>query len=161
MRQFLPLIAVAIAACSPSEDDSPDMRTVLPSALPEPGWTIDGGDLVLHGDDGELLMRIGCTAGPPTQLTALFAGFERIGSEERLSLGLGEEVVTLVADVAGGSGAGASGVGVIASTRYRPAIGSALAHAGSISALYGTQQLGPVGPPEPRLAEGLVARCGG
>lgn len=154
MRRALLLIALAAAACAPEEEPDPELETALPSAVPEPGWSNDAGDLVLHDEAGAQLLRLGCSAGPPVRLVARFGSFAPIGSEERVSLGLGEEVVTMVAEVVG-----AEGPGLIASTRYRPALGRSLTEAGSISALYGTQQFGPVGPPDAALVGALLARC--
>ncbi|MCA1749890.1 MAG: hypothetical protein ABR601_05080 [Parasphingopyxis sp.] len=151
-----PVLALATAACQPEAEPEPEVEAELPSAVPEPGWTADGGDLLLHDEAGAQLLRLGCTAGPPAELVARFGAFDPIGSEERLNLGLGEEIVTMVAQVVG-----AEGPGLIASARYDAAIGRSLAQAGSISAFYGNQQLGPVGPPDAAQTRALLAGCGG
>lgn len=153
-----PLLALLLlaAACQPEAEPEPEASAELPSAVPETGWTGDGGDLVLHDEAGTQLLRLGCSAGPPVELRARFGRFTPIGSEERLSLGLGEEVVTMVAQVVG-----AEGPGLIASTRYDAALGTALEQAGSISARYGNQNFGPVGPPDASLVRELLAACAG
>lgn len=141
-------------ACQPEAEPQPEVEAELPSAVPEPGWTVDGGDLLLHDEGGAQLLRLGCSGGPPVELLARFGSFEPIGSEERLSLGLGEEIVTMVAQVVG-----AEGPGLIAAARFTPALGRQLELAGSISASYGDQTFGPVGPPGTAKVGTLLTAC--
>ena len=154
MRAAVIFAALLAAACQPRAEPQPEVEAELPSAVPEPGWISDDGDLVMHDEEGKQLLRLGCSAGPPVELMARFGGFEPIGSEERLSLGLGEEIVTMVAQVSG-----AAGPGLIATTRYSAAIAADLEEAGSISASYGTQTFGPVGPPRAEQIGELLTAC--
>ena len=153
---FLSIAILTAAACQPEAEPEPEVREPLPTAVPETGWSEDGGDLVLHDEEGVQLLRLGCSAGPPAELLARFGRFEPIGSEERLSLGLGEEVVAMVAQVVG-----AEGPGLIASTRYTPALARHIEEAGSVSARYGNQFLGPVGPPAAGQVAALLTACRG
>ena len=101
-------------------------------------------------EGGQLRLEIACT--PPARLAVNVPGFTTIGSEDRFSLGLGNEPVTLVADLAAENGVAAEGpVPDNLEEMFRAA--------DQVTALYGTQQVGPVGPPPPQLVDAFTDAC--
>jgi hypothetical protein len=100
---------------------------------------------------GDARMEVACLASP-ARLTVEVPGFTAIGSEDRFSLGLGEEPVTLVADLSRPNGVAAEGP--------IPAnLEALLRNAGQVTALYGTQRIGPVEPPPPQLIDAFAEAC--
>jgi len=88
------------------------------------------------------------------QLTAQVPGFSPISSEDRFSLALDEEPVTLVADLS----AGASGV--TANGAFPEGFEAAFEKAEQIGALYGNQRIGPHPAPPEALKRQLLDACG-
>lgn len=159
----LPIAAllVLLAACG-GEPDAPapaEERTGQPAdreAEPAAGWTLGeagGAPALLWGEEGSVEARLACADEPP-RITLWVAGFERIGSEERLSLGLDGEPVTMVAEIVG-----AEGPGVSAATVLTAELADALRQADAVSALYGNQRFGPVPMPDPAALDTLLAGC--
>ena len=99
---------------------------------------------------GRLRMEIACL--PPARLAVNVPGFTTIGSEDRFSLGLGNEPVTLVADLSAENGVAAEGP-------VPDNLEGLLEGADQVTALYGTQQVGPVGPPPPQLVDAFTDAC--
>jgi hypothetical protein len=128
----------------------------LPSAAPswESAVSGEGTALRLTESGGRLLLGIACL-GSPARLTATAPGFSAIGSEDRFSLGLGQEPVTLVANLKSREG------GVTAEGAVPDDFGALLDRASEISALYGTQRIGPVPAPPEALKEALAQVCAG
>jgi hypothetical protein len=168
------LALLALAACgSPAAEKKQEgaVETPVPSGPPvaqqvdaappatpgaklAPAWEAaasgDGTALRLTGADGGLMMSLACLSGP-ARLVATVPSFAPIGSEDRFSLGLGSEPVTLVADPTRQGDKGVSAEG--------PAPDKALLEdAETVSALYGTQQLGPV-PAPPKELKALLAKA--
>lgn len=144
----------------PSGPPVAQQADAVPSTAPErnaPAWETaasgEGTALRLVEPGGRLLLSIACLGTPP-RLVVTAPGFTSIGSEDRFSLGLGEEPVTLVADVAR-----TSETGVAAEAPPPPEFGERLQDAREISALYGTQQIGPVAAPSDALKEPLARSC--
>ena len=132
----------------------------VPSSAPEqgsPAWEMaaggEGSALRLTGEGGTLLFAIACL-GSPRRLAATAPGFSEIGSEDRFSLGLGDEPVTLVADLGGQGRSGVTAEGAVPDR-----FSELLEDAKQVSALYGTQQIGPVPAPSKALKEALAAAC--
>ena len=125
----------------------------LPSA---PAWESaasgEGTALRLTEPGGGLLLSIACLGSPP-RLTATAPGFSPIGSEDRFSLGLGQEPVTLVANLQHRGG------GVAAEGPPPEKFEALLGRASQISALYGSQRIGPVPAPPEALKQVLVKAC--
>jgi hypothetical protein len=106
--------------------------------------------LNLSSVEGAPLMTISCRTG---HLGVQVPSFTPIGSEERLSLGLGQEPVTLVADLrAKQPGVGAGG-GVPENLE------DLLERADRISAVYGSQQSGPYPAPAAAMKQQLAEAC--
>ena len=82
-------------------------------------------------------------------------GFRPIGSEERMSLGAGGEVVTLVADPAGDRQRG----GVSAAGPVPANLAAILAGSAPIAVNYGAQDEGPHPLPDREAASSLIAGC--
>ena len=124
-------------------------------AEPGPRWESaasgEGSALRLKAADGALLMNIACL-GKPARLVVTMPSFSLVGSEDRFSLGLGSEPITLVADPTRQKGPGVTAEG--------PAPERALLEkAETVSAHYGTQQVGPVPAPPEKLREMLAKAC--
>lgn len=156
MRYFLPLaIPAALAACSQPAAPPPPPAEEAEAAPAggESGWRLSsegaGASLRFSGSEGQQL-SLWCD-GPTLRINA--AGFDPVGSEERLSFGQGGEVMALVADPRGDQVRG----GVSASAPV-PANLSALLN-GPVSASYGAQRVGPLPAPPPSLARAFVAAC--
>lgn len=119
-----------------------------PAASPAPAASASAPELRVS-QGGTLLMRLSCPAG---QLTLQVPGFTPIGSEDRLTLGIGEEAVTLAADLERPGGV----------TGAAPApdnLAALAARARTLSAVYGAQQAGPVPAPPPARWQALLAAC--
>ena len=134
---------------------SPVARASAAPATVAARWTLHrtgrGAALVLASPATDTLMRLSCPAGRD-RLVVHVPGFRPIGSEERLSLGSGGEVVALVADPRSrGRGVTATGS---ASTELPALVG------GPISATYGAQTSGPHPAPSRNHARAFVAACG-
>ncbi len=124
---------------------------------PEPMWetavSADGMGLRLVNAEGKLLLSIACL-GSPRRLQVAAPGFSPIGSEDRFSLGLGDDPVTLVADLKQPKKAG-----VIAEAPAPADFGERLQRVDRLTAFYGTQQIGPVPSPSDALKETLARAC--
>lgn len=124
-------------------------------AMGGPRWeSISSGEgtaLRLTASDGTPTMSIACL-GKPRRLVVTVPSFEPIGSEDRFSLGFGQEPVTLVADPKRQKGPGVTAEGP-------PPQQALFEGAENVSALYGTQRIGPVPAPPEKLREMLVKSC--
>jgi hypothetical protein len=132
----------------------------VPSSAPEqsgPGWETaasgEGTALRLTEPGGRLLLSLACLGSPP-RLVVSAPGFSPIGSEDRFSLGLGDDPVTLVADPTRQAKGGVTAEGAAPSD-----FGERLQRADQLIALYGTQQVGPVAAPSDALKEVLARAC--
>ncbi|MFN3726272.1 MAG: hypothetical protein ACK4SZ_08205 [Allosphingosinicella sp.] len=123
---------------------------------PGQGWDLqssgEGSALVLLSTSGEATVRLFCQAAD-NRLLVNVPGFRAVGSEERMSVGSGGEVVALVADTRGDrQRGGVTGAGDV------PANLAALI-AGPVAVNYGAQNSGPHPAPPAELARGFVAAC--
>ncbi|HEY0625171.1 MAG TPA: hypothetical protein VGD10_00400 [Allosphingosinicella sp.] len=121
-----------------------------PSEAEETAWSAEGGALRLMSGD-KVLLTLRCNGG---NLAARAETFKPIGSEDRFSLGLDDEPITLVADPTRQSGPGVTAEGP-APDNLSTLLGSARA----LSAVYGTQQVGPHPAPSTQAAAALAANC--
>jgi hypothetical protein len=176
MRLPLPALLLLLASCggaseAPKNDDDVDVPVpsgppvaqqadAVPSSAPGesgPTWESaasgEGTALRLTAPDGRLLLSIACLR-TPRRLIASAPGFKAIGSEDRFSLGLGEEPVTLVADPTRQEKSGVTAEGAVPAS-----FGKLLDEAKQVSALYGSQQIGPHPAPGEALKEALARDC--
>lgn len=125
----------------------------------EPVWESaasgDGMSLRLVRSDGTLVLSIACL-GRPARLMAIAPGFTPIGSEDRFSLGIGDEPVTLVADPTRQNQTGVTAEAVAGEDLDR-----LLDDAVRISAVYGSQRIGPHPAPVAALKAQLAEACAG
>ncbi len=159
-----------LAACNASGDapaagNDSNAQSPAPSAPAESNtaaaaatgrWVLEplagGSAIALSSAEGQPVMRLSCAAKART-LSVQVPAFRRIGSEERLSLGSGAEVIALVAAQPGNAGeTEVSAKGAL------PANLAALV-AGPISASYGAQSSGPHPAPPQEMARSFVAAC--
>jgi hypothetical protein len=127
----------------------------MESAQAGPRWESvssgEGSALRLTGSDGKVAMSVACL-GQPRRMVVTVPSFSPIGSEDRFSLGLGNEPVTLVADPTRQKGPGVTAEGP-------PPPRAVFDNAATVSALYGRQQVGPVPAPPEKLRELLAKSC--
>ena len=116
-----------------------------------PAWRSKGGALELI-EAGKTVLTIRCENN---ELIVNAPHFTPIGSEDRFAFGLGDEPVTMVADPTL-----QPGPGVTAETPVPDNFAAWWRGAGRISALYGTQRVGPHPAPEPALADDFLRSCG-
>lgn len=145
-----------LAANPAPANDEPVQKE--PATRPGLSWESvssgEGTSLRLTMPDGSLRLSISCLGDPP-RLVVNAPGFTPIDSEDRFSFGLGSEPVTLVANpYAQEERPGVTGEGAIPRN-----LGKLLAAADRVSALYGTQQVGPHIPPPPELVRSLAVAC--
>lgn len=164
MKQTLSLAlaaALALGACSPAEAPPPPAAPVEPppAAAVQPGlsWarsaTGEGVALTLLDPAGAALLRLGCIRNPAT-MTLRVEGFTPIASEDRLTVGLDDELFVFVADLSA-----TVGQGVVAEAPIDTDFLDRLQSASAISAVYGAQQLGPHMPPPGDMAGTFAAEC--
>ncbi len=155
--------ALALCACSPAEEPAappppPVAEAPAPAADTQPGlsWgTASNGEgiaLLLSDAAGVPVLRLGCIRNPAL-MTLDIEGFTPIGSEERLTVGLDDTLFVFVADST------AAGPGVKAQADISTDFLDRLESATAISAVYGTQELGPHRPPPAGVAAGFAAEC--
>ena len=168
MRSILPLPWSALlailcaAACdrAPAPEPAPDPA---PPPAEEPGirpglsWSARvsgaGVSLVLADAAGAPLLHLACVRDRAV-MTAEVHPFEPVGSEERLTLGVGGEAFVFVADPTAERPSG-----VQAEAPIRADLLARLEDASEVSAVYGAQTLGPHLPPDPESAARFVSAC--
>lgn len=157
-RSFLSAFAATLVLTGCQEAGTSQPPAAPPAEAPEPAlrWeSVSGGEgealVLLDGGDRPLL-HLACLDGP-ARMTARALEFRRIGSEERLTLGVGGEAFLLVADPM------REDPGVYAEGPIEPDLLDRFLTTTEISAVYGAQQLGPHAAPEPAQRERFVAGC--
>jgi len=115
----------------------------------------EGMSLRLVQPNGKLVVSIACL-GRPARLVATVPSFTAIASEDRFSLGIGAEPVTLVADPTRQKQPGITAEGAVAEELDR-----LFADAAQISAVYGKQRVGPHPAPDAALKEQFAEACEG
>ena len=112
-----------------------------------------GVSLTLFGAGGESLLRIACVRDP-ARMTVEVETFTPIGSEERLSLGVDDEPFVFVADPTAERPAGVQAEAPISDDLL-----TRLTAAREVSAVYGSQTLGPHMPPDAETTSRFVEGC--
>lgn len=159
------LTASVLAACDrqaapPSAAPSPsasEPSAPAGTAAPEGPWRLEasataGAALVFGDSEGVERLRLICRPGP-AEFIAQAPDVVPIGSEERFTLGFGDELFTLVADVASGLPF------VEARTPLTPDLVAALRSGRPVAANYGATNLGPHPAPAPQVADAFANAC--
>jgi len=148
MRRLALIAALALAACGkPAERPEPAPEAPVAAARPL-DWLAEDGALVLR-DHGAELLKIECSKDKG--LTVHGRQFKPVGSEERMSVGAGDVVVTLVATPDDGAmkGEGAAD----------PDFLRALGEGRKVAVNYGYQNMGAYDGPPREIAEPFAAAC--
>lgn len=159
------IAALALGACSPAETPPAPAPETAPPAPPSesaiaPGlaWAAsasgEGAVLSLSDAAGAPVLRLGCIRNPAA-MTLTVAGFTPISSEDRLTVGLDDQLFVFVADLQASS----AERGVVAQADVSNDFLDRLQSASAISAVYGAQQLGPHMPPPADIAATFAAEC--
>ncbi len=160
-------VLLMLAACEPQTSEeptitSPDTAAPAPRSSTPPAevtqlrWAVAGGSEGAHAHllapDGTMVLSLGCRLGSG-RLEVSVPGLTRIGSEDRLSLGFGDDSIALAADMT------APGKGVHATGAVPPDIVDQLTSATAIGVAYGNQNLGPYQPPSSDEARAMATAC--
>jgi hypothetical protein len=157
--------ALALSACSPAETppapvaevetpDAPPPAAIAPGLAWAASASGEGAVLTLSDAAGEAVLRLGCVRNPAA-MTLTVAGFTPISSEDRLTVGLDDQLFVFVADLQASS----AERGVVAQADVSTDFIERLQTATAISAVYGAQQLGPHMPPPADIAGTFAAEC--
>ena len=151
LRHGVCALLLPLVACAP---DEPARPTNAPAAS---AWTMQvsasaGAALVLRSEIGAERLRIACRR-QPAELYVVAPVFRQIGSEERLTLGAGDALATLV--VAQNTPRGAP---MAASGTLTEIFIEAVAAGRPIGASYGASQIAPHAPPS-ELAARFADAC--
>lgn len=142
------LAVIALAACG-RPDETSSVRTAAapdqPAVQTGPAWTLEtsatAGTALVHRDAGGAeVFRLACRRGPP-DLYATLPGLTRIDSEDRLTLGAGDQLAVFVVSMEGPA------QGLRAEGARDPAFLAALTSGGPIAASYGARQVSLPPPP--------------
>ena len=112
-----------------------------------------GAALKLFDAGNAPVLSIACVRGP-AQMAVTVEQFTRVGSEERLTLGVDDEPFVLVADARADRAKGVEGLAPIHHDLL-----ARLERANAVSANYGSQSIGPYMPPTPEQARSLTSAC--
>lgn len=141
----------------PSGPPIAQQADAVPSTAPArsaAAWEATNSDgaavLRLVDPAGGLVMVLACREGG--RLLAVVPGFTQVGSEDRLTIGLGQEPVVLVASPPRQGNPGVTGEGTAPSAEV-------FERADAVSAVYGAQKLGPLTAPTKELREMLAKAC--
>ena len=113
----------------------------------------EGMSLRLVDPQGKLVLSIACL-GRPARVVATVPRFTAIASEDRFSLGIGNEPVTLVAGPTR-----QKQPGIVAEGAVPEDLDRLFDEASQISAVYGAQQVGPHPAPDAALKEQFAEAC--
>jgi hypothetical protein len=153
MRAALLTVALlSLAACGRDEAPAPAAPEAppIPSKPPlvEPPEAPDRLAFIDAG--GVERLSLACEAG---EMKVAVPGFERIGSEDRLTVGAGDEAFAFAADLQ------ASGDGIVAGGATEADLLARLARGEPVSAVYGRQSVGPLQAAQPAALPAFAARC--
>lgn len=149
---------IALGPYSPPFDDVTDelvgqcRKWMKPAKVVATDWSLSvtgGGLAIIHAPAGKEDLRVYCTADG--RVGAQAPTLKPIASEERFSLGAGNEAHILVADPASGA--------VVAEGPMNDALIATLGGGRPISASYGAQTLGPFAAPPEDLRNTFAANC--
>ena len=155
MRAALLIVALlALAACgreeapAPAAPEAPPIPSkpplVEPPAAPDRLGFVDAG--------GAERLSLACRDG---QMKVAVPGFQRIGSEDRLTVGAGDEAFAFAADLQ------APDEGVVAGGAADADLLARLARGEPVSAVYGRQTVGPLQAAQPAALAAFAGRCAG
>lgn len=126
-----------------------------PPASGGPAWDVavtEAGVSLRLGAEKDI-MHLSCTRNPAV-MTAVVDGFKTVGSEERLTVGVGEDLFVFVADTAANRPPG-----VYAQAPISIPLLARLQKPGTLSAVYGAQDTGPLAQPPAKLVRQFAAAC--
>lgn len=154
MRVALLTVALlTLAACGRDEAPAP-AAPAEPAPIPSKPPLVEppeAPDRLAFVDAGGVeRLSLACEAG---QMRVAVPGFERIGSEDRLTVGAGDEAFALVADLE------APGEGVVGSGAADADLLARLARGEAVSAVYGRFTVGPLQAAQPEALPAFAARC--
>lgn len=152
--------AALLAGCSdpsPERPQSSQAQQDVPQIEPSPNWTIQasataGAALVLSGADGREQLRIACRRSPADIYVA--AHLQPVESEERLTLGFGETLFSLVRQPSAGSDSVVEATGPLTAE-----LAEAVVNNQPIGISYGSKNLGPFQAPTPDVAQTFQQAC--
>ena len=154
---------IVLGACGRDSARAPE----TPQPPPEPSipaaplsWGVQSsataGTALVHADEaGVEVLRIACRRNP-ADLYVLAPKLTRVGSEERLTLGAGSELVTMVASPTTPEEAPVEATG-----QLTPSFLDAVARGDRISVAYGATQFGPLPSVPDAVRAAFVAACRG
>ncbi len=146
-------LLLALAAC---EREEPPAAAPEAPAAPEPEARVPAETaerLAFVDATGAPRLLLDCLADPAPVLRATVAGFEKIMSEDRLTVGAGDEAFALAADLS------AAGPGVTASGAIDRDLLRRIADGQPVRAVYGAQSVGPLEPADGIAPGSFVVRC--
>ena len=158
MRTVLLAAALlGLAACGREEASAP-MAPVEPLPVPSKPPLVQPPEapvsMAFVDAAGVERLQLACRAGGPAfQITV--PGFEPIGSEDRLTLGAGDEAFAHAADLE------ASGPGVTGGGPVDRDLIDRLARGEPVRAVYGAQSVGPLKAMRPEALPAFAERCRG
>ena len=155
------LVVLTLCACeapqrtNASDGQAGEAPPSAPTPAPPSGWRLssngDGVSVELE-QNGTPVARFACLHSG-REFQAQGFSLDPVGSEERLTVGAGEEAHALVADP------GASVTGVQGSGPISPVLLEAIEAGGPLSLSYGAQTLGPLEGLNPDDQAAFVAGC--
>ena len=146
-------LLLALGACTPEEPETPAAAADAPSPWSLQASATAGAAIILSDDTGAERLRIACRRNP-AELYVSAPAFTRIGSEERLTLGAGDELATLVVSQETPPGRPLEAVGQLSADFV-----DAFAAGRAIAASYGASAIGPAPSPPPHLRASFAAAC--
>lgn len=155
MRTALLTVALlALAACGREEAPAPPPETPAapqaPAAPISPAPPEAPSRLAFVDAGGVERLSMACDGG---QMQIAVPEFDRIGSEDRLTVGGGDEAFAFVADLQ------APGEGVVANGAADADLLARLARGETVRAVYGRQAVGPLQAARPAALAAFTARC--
>ena len=154
MRTALLTVALlGLAACGREEAPAPAAPAEPPPIPSKPPLVQppEASDRLGFVDAGGVeRLSLACEAG---QMQVAVPGFERIGSEDRLTVGAGDEAFAFAADLQ------APGEGIVAGGAADADLLARLARGEPVSAVYGRQTVGPLRAAQAAGLPAFAARC--
>ncbi|MFN3932716.1 MAG: hypothetical protein ACK4JY_13305 [Brevundimonas sp.] len=157
---LLTIALLTLAACGRDEAPAPaapqpPFAPQAPAAPmpPQPAEARAAPRLLLVDASDAPVLTLFCRA--PGMLVIQAPGFEPIASEDRLTIGAGDEAFAFVADLK------APGPGVTASGTAEADLFARMARGEPVTAVYGRQTVGPARAETPAALSDFLARCGG
>lgn len=145
---------LGLAACdrepAPAASPEPPAASETTAAKLPPASTKTSGRIAFVDAGAVVRLSIACSGG---EMEVTVPGFERIGSEDRLTVGAGDEAFAFAADLQ------APGEGIVASGPADADLLARLVRGEPVSALYGRQTVGPLQAVQPAALSEFAVRC--